>query len=179
MKQRHLLMLTGLAAAAGLVFFGDNTPADGLAEPLARSKPADVTAITPAMPATRAVASTKSTSQTMILPLLRRPSLAEGAGAGDFAAPADMFRSQSWTPPPVAAKAAAPVAPPLPFVYIGKADDHGTLTVFLARADQTLVVRANMRIDEQYRVGAIAPPLLTLTYLPLNQVQQINIGVLD
>jgi hypothetical protein len=28
-------------------------------------------------------------------------------------------------------------------------------------------------------VDAIAPPHLTLTYLPLNQVQQLNIGVLD
>jgi hypothetical protein len=30
-----------------------------------------------------------------------------------------------------------------------------------------------------YRVDAIAPPILTLTYLPLNQVQQLNLGVFD
>jgi hypothetical protein len=40
-------------------------------------------------------------------------------------------------------------------------------------------VHENDVIDGIYRVDAIAPPTLTLTYLPLNQVQQLNIGVFD
>ena len=36
-----------------------------------------------------------------------------------------------------------------------------------------------MVIDGAYRVDAIAPPTLKLTYLPLNQVQQLNIGVFE
>jgi hypothetical protein len=40
-------------------------------------------------------------------------------------------------------------------------------------------VRDKTVIDGTYRVDAIAPPNLTLTYLPLNQVQQLNIGVFD
>jgi len=34
-------------------------------------------------------------------------------------------------------------------------------------------------IDGMYRIDTIAPPTLTVTYLPLNQVQQLNIGVMD
>jgi hypothetical protein len=34
-------------------------------------------------------------------------------------------------------------------------------------------------LDGTYRVESIAPPVLTLTYLPLNQQQQLNIGVFD
>jgi len=46
-------------------------------------------------------------------------------------------------------------------------------------ADKTYIVRTNTVIDGAYKVVAIAPPVMTLTYLPLNQVQQLNIGVLD
>ncbi|HEY0063319.1 MAG TPA: hypothetical protein VGC21_14465, partial [Telluria sp.] len=96
-----------------------------------------------------------------------------------------------WTPPPpapdanaLAAAAAAapppaPVAPPLPFTFLGKAVANGSWEVFLARGEQTYIVRNKMVIDGTYRVDAINPPNLTLTYLPLNQVQQLNIGVLD
>ena len=71
------------------------------------------------------------------------------------------------------------MAPPLPFTYLGKAAENGHWEVFLAIRDKTYVVRDKMVIDGIYRVDAIAPPNLTLTYLPLNQVQQLNIGVLD
>ncbi len=71
------------------------------------------------------------------------------------------------------------MAPPLPFQFLGKAAEKGEWEVFLARGDKTYVVRKQDVIDGAYRVDAIAPPNLTLTYLPLNQVQQLNIGVLD
>jgi len=71
------------------------------------------------------------------------------------------------------------MAPPLPFAYIGKAAADGAWEVYLSRADKVYVVRLKTVIDGTYRVDAIAPPMMTLTYLPLNQVQQLNIGVLD
>ena len=71
------------------------------------------------------------------------------------------------------------MAPPMPFTFIGKAAADGAWEVFLARGDKTYVVRAKMVIDGTYRVDSIAPPFMSLTYLPLNQVQQLNIGVLD
>jgi hypothetical protein len=42
-----------------------------------------------------------------------------------------------------------------------------------------LIVRNKSVIDGVYRVDAIAPPGMTITYLPMNQVQQLNIGVRD
>ena len=49
----------------------------------------------------------------------------------------------------------------------------------MARGDKTYVVRNKTVIEGAYRVDRIAPPLMTVTYLPLNQVQQINIGAFD
>ena len=71
------------------------------------------------------------------------------------------------------------MAPPLPFIYLGKVAADGAWEVFLARGDKTYIVRDNTVIDGAYRVEAIAPPVMTLTYLPLNQVQQLNIGVFE
>ena len=70
-------------------------------------------------------------------------------------------------------------APPLPFTLVGKANENGVWEVYLARAGKTYIVKSKTVIDGTYRVDAIAPPLLTLTYLPLNQVQQLNIGAFD
>jgi len=72
-----------------------------------------------------------------------------------------------------------PMAPPMPFAYIGKAVADGAWEVYLSRADKTYVVRNQTVIDGTYRVEKIAPPQMSVTYLPLNQVQQINIGVFD
>jgi hypothetical protein len=71
------------------------------------------------------------------------------------------------------------MAPPMPFVYIGKAVADGAWEVYLSRADKTYVVRNQTVIEGTYRVEKIAPPLMSVTYLPLNQLQQINIGVFD
>jgi hypothetical protein len=97
-----------------------------------------------------------------------------------------VFGHQDWTPPPPPPPPAAaasppppPSAPPLPFTFIGKSVADGAWEVYLARGDRTYVVRDKTVIDGTYRVDAIAPPVLTLTYLPLNQVQQLNIGVFD
>jgi hypothetical protein len=71
------------------------------------------------------------------------------------------------------------MAPPVPFTYIGKALADGTWEVFLARGDKTYSVRVQTVIDGAYRVERIAPPVMSLTYLPLNQQQQMNIGALE
>ena len=97
------------------------------------------------------------------------------------------FAHQDWTPPPPpppppqpAPPPPPPTAPPLPFTFIGKSVADGAWEVYLARGDRTYVVREKgFVIDGTYRVDGIAPPVLTLTYLPLNQVQQLNIGVFD
>ena len=67
----------------------------------------------------------------------------------------------------------------MPFTFLGKAVANGQWEVFLARGSETLIVRDKTVIDGIYRIDAIAPPAMTFTYLPLNQAQQLNIGVLD
>jgi hypothetical protein len=177
MTPRHLAMGVALAAALALVVFGDRTPESDVAEaveraPAARAPSSDVRPAAGADP--------------VILALVPRETLI-GDGDDGLKGLDGVFASQDWNPPAPKASAETapppppppPTAPPLPFTYLGKAAAEGSWEVYLARGDKTYVVRNNMVIDGMYRVDAIAPPNLTLTYLPLNQVQQLNIGVLD
>ncbi|MBY0572792.1 MAG: hypothetical protein K2P84_03845 [Undibacterium sp.] len=96
----------------------------------------------------------------------------------------DLFVVQSWTsPPPVVkpppvqvAPTLTPMAPPLPFQFIGKKFEDGIYEVYLASGDKTYVVSVNTVIDNLYHVDAIKPPTLTMTYLPLKQAQTMMIG---
>lgn len=96
------------------------------------------------------------------------------------AAPRDLFHIE---PPPAvsyaqtaAAPPPPPMAPPLPYVYMGKSYEQGEVTVFLTRNNKPYLARPGDVLDGQYRVDAINPPLLELTYLPLAQKQMLNIG---
>jgi hypothetical protein len=168
MTPRHLLLALGLAGAGAMVVFGDKTPANGVAEAVARA-PARV-----AMPAAPAA------EGPFVQALRPRGELIGEAVLKDD----QLFGSQNWAPPPPppsAAPAVPPVqmAPPLPYTYIGKALQDGRWSIFLARGSQTYIVTAGTTIDGAYRVDHVVPPVLSLTYLPLSQVQQINIGAID
>lgn len=180
MNPRHLAMGAALLVAAGLALFGDKTPDSGVAEAVER-KPVAVSA--PAV--ARAPEKSAAKAEPAILRLVPRATLI-GQDDEAMGSAADVFGRRDWTPPPPPQAAQEkppppppPMAPALPFTYLGKAAEGGRWEVFLAMGDKTYVVRDKMVIDGTYRVDAIAPPNLTLTYLPLNQVQQLNIGVLD
>ena len=194
MKTKHLIMGAAVVGAAALVAFGDNSPDSTVAEAVTRAAPGATEARlaqraqAPAVlsPAT-APAATSQTAPAKaaphILRLLPRHALVDGAGLKEGA---NVFASRDWTPPPPPPPPVAappppppPTAPPLPFTLIGKANENGALEVYLARAGKVYIVKPKTVIDGTYRVDAIAPPLLTLTYLPLNQVQQLNIGAFD
>jgi hypothetical protein len=179
MKPRHLAMGAALLVAAGLVLFGDKTPDAGVAEPVERAARAPAPASTPAP-----VAAVKTGAEPVILRLQPRDALVGDLGADGVG----LFGSQNWNPPPPPpepvqaqnnAPPPAPTAPPLPFKLIGKSVGSGAYEVYLARGEQVYLVREKTTIDGTYRVDKIAPPMLTLTYLPLNEVQQLNIGVFD
>jgi len=181
MKPRHLAMGVALVAAAGLVVFGDNTPDGAIAEPVERAQaPAPRAAAVSARDAGKAGAPA-------ILALLPRETLIGSEDRfGQDEEKSAVFGRQDWTPPPPPPSPAQalpppppPSAPPLPFTYIGKSLQDGAWEIYLARGDRTYLVREAAVIDGSYRVDAIRPPVLTLTYLPLNQVQQLNIGVFD
>jgi len=175
MKPRHLALGAALLIAAAFAIFGDKSPAGDVVEAAPRNANKAATPATPARAVTATTAG-KSVADATVIALVPRERLMEqGAATGSA------FAVQNWTPPPPPPPKAPPppppVAPPLPFVYLGKALEHGAWDVFLARGNETLIVRKQMVIDGVYRVDAIAPPSMTLTYLPLKQVQQINIGV--
>jgi hypothetical protein len=192
-KPRHALMGVALAGAILLVAFGDRTPADDIAGAVARpgaaAHPVALLVPTPARAAaaaSAAVSAPAGAGEQAILALVPRATLIGDSddrfqqgdnGAGPFA-------HQDWTPPPPPPAAPAPPpppsAPPLPFTFIGKSVGDGAWEVYLARGERTYVVRDKGAVlDGTYRVESIAPPVLTLTYLPLNQQQQLNIGVFD
>jgi hypothetical protein len=191
MKPYQIAMAVALVGAAGLVLFGDKSPGSDVAEPVERAARAPgKSAAAPVLAAASrsggsASASALAGNDVMILRLVPRALLIGEGGEGSFASADGVFGGQNWNPPPPPpppvsnAPPPPPMAPPLPFVYIGKAAADGAWEVYLSRADKVYVVRAKTVIDGTYRVDAIAPPLMSLTYLPLNQVQQINIGVLD
>lgn len=125
--------------------------------------------------------------QAAILRLVPREELIGDAGDGSFKSKDGVFGGQSWNPPPPPPTAAElrppppppPTAPPLPFQFLGKAAADGQWEVYLGRGEQTFVVHKGSQIDGTYRIDAIAPPTLTITYLPMNQVQQLNIGAIE
>ena len=104
------------------------------------------------------------------------------------AEPGNAFESKSWyvppppPPPPPPAPPQKPLpppvptAPPLPFVYLGTYQDAAKPVIFLVRGDRVLSVSAGDVIEGTYRVDGIVRATLSLTYLPLNIKQTLNIG---
>ncbi|SDH37061.1 MULTISPECIES: hypothetical protein [unclassified Duganella] len=184
MKPYQIVMLLALVASAGLVLFGDNSPSADIAEPVTRTASA-----APAAPAPRSsgreAAGAAPKGETAILRLTPRAELVGEAGDASFAQGEGVFIGQNWNPPPPPPPPPSktppppPMAPPLPFIYIGKAVADGAWEVYLSRGDKTYSARLQTVIDGAYRVEKIAPPLMTVTYLPLNQQQQMNIGVFE
>jgi hypothetical protein len=186
MKPYQIAMGLALVVAAGLVLFGDNSPPGDIAEPVARSGAQKAPAAAAAPARARAGTDARPQAEAAILRLLPRDELIGESGEAAFASGEGVFLGQNWNPPPPPPPPASslpppppPMAPPMPFVYIGKAVADGAWEVYLTRGDKSYVVRNQTVIDGTYRVEKIAPPLMSVTYLPLNQVQQINIGVFD
>lgn len=74
------------------------------------------------------------------------------------------------------ASAPAPTPPPIQFKYIGKAISGNETWVFLSESGENHVAKLGGQIDERYRVDAMDDETVTLTYLPLNAKQTLNIN---
>ena len=179
MKIRHIAMAAGLVIATWLALFGDKSPSMEISEPVLRSSDP------PAFPTVENLVPTKKIENGLvILALHPRENLIGGAQAEKQHD--GLFGSQTWAPPPpppppppAPLPPPTPTAPPLPFTYLGKKLEDGSWEVYLARKDQTFVVKTNTVIEGNYRIDAIKPPTLSLTYLPLNQIQTLTIGGTD
>lgn len=98
---------------------------------------------------------------------------------------AGLFAPAAWTaePPaeavvavPAAPVESAPQAPPLPFTVMGSHEQAGQTTIFLQHHDRTHVVRVGDTVAESYKVERIDGTAMTLRYLPLDQVQTLELG---
>jgi hypothetical protein len=179
MKRRHWILAAALAVAAGLAIFGDKTPETQVAEPVTR-------AAAPVRPVVRRAELGQKGEEPAILRLLPRDELIGESEDAFKSAEGKLFGPQNWNPPPPPPPPPAPpppppapTAPPLPFTFIGKSLSAGEWEVYLSSGSRTYLVRDKSVIDGLYRVDSIVPPTLTLTYLPLNQVQQLNIGAFN
>lgn len=182
MTPRHMLMAAALVVAAWLALFGDKTPNTGIAEPVTHTAGASTHAtVAVSAPIVKNDSEDKSKGDATILVLKNREQLMGGALADSR--PDALFKSQSWTPPPPPPAPPAPppppMAPPLPFKYIGKKIEDGKWEVYVTIGNQAYVVREKTVLQGTYRIDSIKPPVLSLTYLPLQQVQTLTIGGID
>jgi hypothetical protein len=103
-------------------------------------------------------------------------------GASDAGESTNLFAGKSWYVPPPPAPAAKPLpappptAPPLPFSYLGRYQDSGAPIIYLVRGERVLLVSAGDVIEGTYRVDGIVANRLSLTYLPLNIGQTLEMG---
>ena len=182
MNQRQIVLAIALAGAGWLAFFGDKAPDGGLAEPVARkSSAASDTPRRESAASQNNGQKIKGGQEPVILALQSRDVLMEQGGLDGEEK--KLFDAHSWTPPPPPPPKPEPppppMAPPLPFTYLGKKIEDGKWEAYLAKGSQTFIVREQSILDESYRVDAIRPPTLHLTYLPLNQAQTLSIGGID
>jgi hypothetical protein len=174
MKIRHFLLTASLAIAVWFALFGDKTPPSDIAEPVTHRS----VLIESSPMATHRSPPGASTQTSRILILHARDTFI--GKKQDKPPTEELFRSQNWMPPPPKAlPPPPPTAPPLPFTYFGKKLEDGIWEVYLSRGSQSLIVREKTVIENTYRIDSIKPPSLSLTYLPLNQVQWLPIGGTD
>ncbi|MBV8503807.1 MAG: hypothetical protein JO006_19060 [Paucibacter sp.] len=178
MKPRLLILLLG-ALGVGLLLYTSKgaEPDDALAEPLTHgTKAADAVQAPPRAQGSRLDAASAPHAESTVLALqARRAPAPRGESGGRLFAATSWAPPPSPPPPPVQPASQAPVAPPLPFVVIGRQNLAGVDQVLLAQGERLLGVRTGTVIDGRYRVDAIGAHALTLVYLPLNQIQQLAI----
>ncbi|TCV89642.1 hypothetical protein [Sulfurirhabdus autotrophica] len=94
----------------------------------------------------------------------------------------DIFKGKSWyvpPPPPKPQPPPPPSAPPLPYTYMGKLIDGGKLSIFLSKQDRNFIIKEGDTLEGMYRVESITPSNITLTYIPLNIKQIMQIGEMN
>ena len=179
--KRWFLWLPLLLVGGWLALFGDKSPNSDAAGSLpARPQAA------PASAQPMAGAPVERPKTSIVEPafaLVPRDQLfakADDTASAEKKATRDLFSTRNWNPPPPPPPpeqpAPPPAAPPLPYAFLGKKLEGDTWEVFLSKAEQTFVARAGQVLENDWRVDKIAPPTLTLTYLPLGLPQTLSIG---
>ncbi|MBW8372234.1 MAG: hypothetical protein K0M66_14865 [Thiobacillus sp.] len=95
---------------------------------------------------------------------------------------ANLFPEQTWfvapppPPPPPYVPPPPPQAPALPFSYMGRWQDAGQITYYLARGTLPVSVRAGQVLDGVWRLEPVSGGQLNFTYLPLDQTRSLRTG---
>ena len=77
---------------------------------------------------------------------------------------------------PIPAAPVTPVAPVIPFKYIGKILGDDEYSVFVALNGKNYVVKEGDVVQQTYKIEKITPPVMTVTYIPMNVLQTMQIG---
>jgi hypothetical protein len=187
MKWQHGLMALGLAVGAWLAFFSDKTPDADVAEAIVHPPLANSSGAHSAI-ATSVASSNNAGKKERVIPILalvpRQALISVGHVGLDGKKLADtnpIFGPQSWVPPsppppdPKLFPPPPPSAPPLRFTFVGEKLEDGVWEVYLADGDKSYAVHNQSVINGTYRVDAITANAVVMTYLPLNQVQRLNL----
>ena len=172
MNARRALLAAMLLASAALAVWGDRTPTGGPLGPMASG----------VVSASRSEVPARATRPDVpgVPELQPREGLVGGADASAATARAapSLFagRDAVAAPAPAASAPSAPVAPPLPFTYVGKQVQDEVWQVFLQRdGGDAIVVKEGDELAGLYRIESIRPPSMVLLYLPLHQAQALVI----
>lgn len=68
------------------------------------------------------------------------------------------------------------VAPTLPFHVLGRYEESGKVVIFIQNGEQNLIARVGDVLADVYKVETIEESKLSLRYLPLNELQTMEIG---
>ncbi len=165
------MLMIVLAGAAALVVFSD--------PPAPRH---EVVSALPAIPAPRPAMPAR-TQEHPTPRLLDRGLLYPARANVDRTSHPNLLSGRSWAPPPPAMAPSPPPtpAPPpeFPFAYVGKQRDGHVWQVFLSKGNATFVLGEGHTVEQEYQVIKIAPPVLTMMYLPMRHLHQLAIGDAD
>jgi len=130
--------------------------------------------------APRSALQRKASAPLDVLAIRARGEDGDGVASGLFAPAAWTASAAPAENPAAAAPApvaeAAPALPPLPFRVMGSHEQAGKTLIFLQQNEATHVVRVGDTIGETYKVESIDASTMTLRYLPLDQVQTLELG---
>lgn len=170
---RRMSLVLALLATLAAAWLAPGADDDGLVPPATRGAPAQAQA-------QAGHVADGGDAQVEVLRVLARGLAEPGPADGAFGVPAWRRASSPARPVPQApasqvapAAPVAPQAPPLPFKVMGRYEEAGKTAVFLLHGEQGLMARAGDVLAKDYRVEALSDTVLTLRYLPLDQLQEL------
>jgi hypothetical protein len=163
-NRKKVLWAVAIAGTVAAIFSVSDSDTETVA-PVTRERHT-----TDARPAASTAKATKASRQLRISDLKTR-------GLGDMTT--DLFATKSWyvpPPPPPPMPPPKPVAPPLPFTFIGRMIEEGQTAVFVSVQDRNQVLRVGDVVQGVWRVDSIESTNMKLTYLPLNENKYLALG---